>query len=437
MLELCGVKLQKDKKAAQNNRKKTYSGEKTKMTKQYIFTERAHLMCPGMYYGIAGVLDAPCDKSRLKHTLDTVSYAHPFLRAVLGYEQDSDRYFYDITQQGKTQLTVYDETPTGLDDPVVISCFEQAVKTDTDLTKEGMLRIFAWKMNDSTCVLFVFHHLLADGRGALGLVREFADMYVSGKKPATVEERLIQSAEDLPGGALISGLSRTLVNMYNKKWIREGKHLSYEQYHAFANEYQKQHAASHKVTVTEKDKLSELLEKSHEQGVTLNDYLLAQMFEKQHTFKIVIASDLRSKLECYRSGALGNYSTAFTVKLKKRGGSVWKLARSVHKEVRDLIADVSSLCLVMSFYTIIEPGLLDAAAPSALGGFDSRAASSAGKSILGYSGAKGCCITNLGKLESTTLTEAMFIPPASPAMRYTQGVVTVNGKMYTCTAERN
>lgn len=406
------------------------------MKKQYIFTERAHLMCPCMCFGIAGVLNAPCDKSRLAHTLNAVTYAHPFLRAVIGYEQESDRYFYAVGDEGRTQLKVFDHELSGLDDKVLRDCFEQAVSTEPDLYAQGLLRIFAWKMNDKTCALFVFHHLLADGRGALGLVKEFADMYASGKKPDTAEESLIQSADDLPRGAQISGLSRTLVNMYNKKWIKEGKHLSYESYREFANKYVQTHKVTHNVAITDESRLAELLERCKQQGVTLNDYLLADMFEKQRVYKIIIASDLRNKLECYRGGALGNYSSAFTVKLKRRGRGIWQTARTVHNEVRDRIADISALCLVLSFYSIIEPALLDAAAPAALGGFDSKAAASVGKTILGYSGANSCCITNLGKLESTALNEAMFIPPASPAMKLTQGVVTVNGRMYTCTAER-
>jgi hypothetical protein len=108
----------------------------------------------------------------------------------------------------------------------------------------------------------------------------------------------------------------------------------------------------------------------------------------------------------------------------------------VHNEVRDRVADISALCLVLTLYTLMEKGLIDAAAPAALGAFDSKAAASAGKTLLGYAQADGCCITNLGKLESSSLKEAMFIPPASPAMRLTKGVVTVNGKMYTCTTER-
>ncbi|MCR5478822.1 MAG: hypothetical protein K6F27_03040 [Ruminococcus sp.] len=406
------------------------------MKKQYIFTERAHLMCPGMCFGIAGVLDAPCDKSLLVHALNAVTYAHPFLRAVIGCEKESDRYFYAVTDEGRVQLKVFDYELSGLEDTLVRDCFEQAVGKETDLFSEGMLRIFAWRMKEQTCVLFVFHHLLADGRGALGLVKEFADMYAGGKKPDTVEERLIQSVDDLPRGAHMSGMSRMLVNMFNKKWLKEGSHLSYDEYRGFADSYLKNHSVTHSVSVTEQGRLAELLEMCRQQGVTLNDYLLADMFEKQRVFKIIIAKDLRSQLECYQSGALGNYSSAFTVKLKKRGRSIWHMARAVHSEVRDRVADISALCLVLTLYALMEPGLIDASAAAALGGFDSKAAASAGKTLLGYEKPDGCCITNLGKLESKTLKEAMFIPPASPAMRLTKGILTVNGKMYTCTSER-
>lgn len=393
-------------------------------------------MCPGMCFGIAGVFNAPCDRSRLTHTLNAVTYAHPFLRAVIGYEQQSDRYFYDITDESKTRMVVHDETVNGPDDKIVRERFERAVRVETDLFKDGMLRIFVWGMGDKTCALFVFHHLLADGRGALGLVSEFADMYVDGIKPNTVEEQLISSPDDLPLGAEFSGMNRTLINMFNKKWIHEGSRYSYEQYHDFASKYQNTHSVKYGIQVYEKDRLSDILEQCHQQGVTLNDYLLAQMFEKQRISKIIIASDLRSKLDCYRTGALGNYSTAFTVKLNRRGRSVWKLARCVHSEVRNIISDIKKLCLVLSLYCVMEPGLIDGAAAAALGGWNSKAASSVGKNVLGLSRPEGHSITNLGKLESKTLAEAMFIPPASPAIKMTQGVLTVNGKMYICTSER-
>ena len=71
-----------------------------------------------------------------RQVLDTVTYygaalesTHPFLRVLLGYESETNQYYYDISNYGMTTLT---ECPN----------------------------------NQS---LFVFHHLLADGRGGFNM----------------------------------------------------------------------------------------------------------------------------------------------------------------------------------------------------------------------------------------------------------------------------
>ena len=50
--------------------------------------------------------------------------------------------------------------------------------------------------------------------------------------------------------------------------------------------------------------------------------------------------------------------------------------------------------------------------------------------FLGFTKSKGYSITNLGKYESNNIEEAAFLPPASPAIKKTLGVLTVNGKFY-------
>lgn len=42
----------------------------------------------------------------------------------------------------------------------------------------------------------------------------------------------------------------------------------------------------------------------------------------------------------------------------------------------------------------------------------------------------------LGKIETDAVDVAMFIPPASPAIKKTLGVLTTNGKMIVCSSER-
>lgn len=406
------------------------------MKRQYLYTERAHLMCPNMCFGIAATINAPYDADRIKNTIEALENAHPFLKAVLGYEENNNRYFYDITDIGQVQWTDMDEEWNGFDDWRVMKQYEKAVSYDWNLFKEGMLRIVSWKSQNQLGVLFICHHLLADGRGCLGLVQEFSDMYVHGKIPLYVEECLIGDIGDLPKGVSINGISRWLINVNNKKWKRENSILSYEEYHQFADEFVKKDNVTHKIIRYTSENLKSIMDQCHKFGISLNDYLMARMYTEEHTDKIIIASDVRDKLRCYREGALGNYSTAFSVSCKNKNKNVLEVARTIHKRVQKILINNESLFLILACYGIMEPGLLDAAASSALGGYSSKTGSFVGGSMFGFKKKAGYSITNLGKIESKAINSAMFIPPASPAIKKIQGVLTVNGRMIICSSER-
>ena len=53
-----------------------------------------------------------------------------------------------------------------------------------------------------------------------------------------------------------------------------------------------------------------------------------------------------------------------------------------------------------------------------------------GESPTGYS------ITNLGKIESRSIANAMFIPPVSSAIKKIKGILTVNERMNICVSQR-
>lgn len=46
-------------------------------------------------------------------------------------------------------------------------------------------------------------------------------------------------------------------------------------------------------------------------------------------------------------------------------------------------------------------------------------------------------ITNLAKVENANIKSIMFIPPASPAVKLTLGIVTLNGMMKVCSSRRS
>ena len=52
---------------------------------QYVMSERAHFMCPNMHFGILIELGKNYDKAAVNATLDRMSNAHPFLKALIAY----------------------------------------------------------------------------------------------------------------------------------------------------------------------------------------------------------------------------------------------------------------------------------------------------------------------------------------------------------------
>ena len=57
--------------------------------------------------------------------------------------------------------------------------------------------------------------------------------------------------------------------------------------------------------------------------------------------------------------------------------------------------------------------------------------------FFGFESPTGYSITNLGKIESRSIDNAIFIPPASPAIKKIKGVLTVNGRMNICVSQRD
>ena len=437
---------------------------------EYLFTERAHLVCPNMCFGIAASLGKAFDKEGIEESVARLAEAHSFLRARLGYEKESNSYFYDVKEQSQVEViyageicdeheeTVESEDGRGaaaagdvISSPKIIEEFEKHTARDWNLFNEGFLKIAVWKAGARTVLLFVFHHLLTDGRGAIGLVQEFADFYADGIEPKAAPEHLI-TKEDFPANSKLSFISQALVNHANRQWKKETHQLFYEEYHTFADKFLQKDIVEHSLEVVSSDKLVDIHVQCKSHKVSINDYLLAKMFTEEKTDSIVMACDLRNQLACYNQGALGNYATAFSVKLKQgksadgiasdtsitsaNSTDIFSLAQKVHNQIQKKLNSPKDLYLVLQCYASLEPGLLDAAMISSRGAFDSKAAKFIGTTFFNYDKAKGYSITNLGKIESKNIESAFFIPPASPAIKKTQGVLTVNGVMRICTSQR-
>ena len=113
------------------------------------------------------------------------------------------------------------------------------------------------------------------------------------------------------------------------------------------------------------------------------------------------------------------------------------IAREVHEKVRKIMKTPASLYMILQCYARLTPSLIDAAAISTLGDFDSKVGRFIGTAFFGFERPAGYSITNLGKIESRSIDNAIFIPPASPAIKKIKGVLTVNGRMNICVSQRD
>lgn len=399
------------------------------MERQYLRTERAHFMCPNMHFGMLMELERGYEEDRVKETLQRMVKAHPFLSSLVASEDGTDMLYYHVTEHSQIYTEVRE------DESALWTDYHVIAKQDWNVFEEGLLKVYFYPKEQGMTVLFVAHHLLTDGRGLLELAQEFADAYVGEKNPDYAEEHLIESIEDLPEKSNLSGISKMLVRQANAQWKKENHTVSYEQYRSFAIEYGEKHPVEYKTYEADAEAVTQMKQLCKENGFTMNDLLMAHLYIETGTSKIIIASDIRDCLKKYRKGALGNYATALGIVCKTRTGDVVKKAKEVHELVQKCRKNNRKWMLVLACYFEVDPTLLDAAAISALGGFDSKAGRFVGESMFGFAQPRSYSITNLGRVENGNIRSILFIPPASPAAKLTLGAVTLNGTLRLCSSK--
>lgn len=398
------------------------------MEKQYLVTERAHFMCPNMHFGMLLEVDKQYQKEKVQETLDRMAEAHPFLKCLIAYEDGTNQLFYNVMPASQVDLVLRSDESTLWTDYKIIS------KQDWNVFENGLLKVYIYPKIQGMAVLFIAHHLLVDGRGLLELAQEFTNDYVEDTKPVYVEEQVMESLDDLPPNSSLAGIGKWLINRANAQWKKENHIVDYDQYKRFVEKYSEKHPIEYETYEVDKATVMQMSQQCKDNGLTMNDLLMAHMYLKTKTNKIIIAVDIRNRLSKYKKGALGNYATAMGIQCKHKTTDVVELAKDVHGLVQKHMAKNRLLMLVLACYFEMNPTLLDAAAISALDGFESKAGKFVGDRMFGLSTPKAYSITNLGKVENRNIKSIMFIPPASPAAKLTLGVITLNGTMKACTS---
>lgn len=393
---------------------------------QYLITERAHLMCPNMHFGIKARIITSYDFAKIKTTIKLFVNAHPFIKSVIAKDGTTGKLYYKFCEEMQIPIIEKDCIDLWSKD------YQSLTANGWDAFKECLLKVVVYPLKDGFEILFIAHHLLGDGRGILGLICEFADCYVTGKIPDYAKEQLIGSIQDLPEGSDLSLINKIIINKVNRNWIKENHTVSYLDYSDFEKQFIHDNPINYTEETWEAEKVNSLLMNCRINGISLNDYLIAEMMCEEHTNRVVIAADIRKQLSCYQEGSLGNYATAMGIVSNSKSEDVMEKAKDVAKQTKKVFKNNQKKMTILACYLRMHPELIDAAAISTMGDFQSKSGKHVGSLILGYDKRNAYSITNLGNIKNLNIKEAMFIPPASPANKTTMGVLSVNSRMKKC-----
>ena len=399
--------------------------------KNYICTERAHYMCPNMEFGILAHIRAEYSREKVLETVRMLQAAHPFLRSLIAEEPGSRKLYYQVQESLNLPLIEKSDVDSWQTD------YNELTVPGWDVRREGMLKVLLYPAGAEFDILLIAHHLLCDGRGLLQLADEFARYYCHGSVPQPVSENLIAGLDDLPKKSGLPFVSRCVIDDANRRWDKEHHRVLHEEYLDFEKAFLRDNPVQREIITVDGGELEAIHQMCRQRGVSVNDYLIARMMLEEQTDKVVIAEDIRNHVSCYRQGAMGNYSTAFSITVRKKEKDVFSLAEQVASQVAFVREQPQKEMLVLACYLRMRPELIDAVAISTLGDFQSAAGAFVGRNMFGYGSRNGRCVTNLGRVESDVISEAVFIPPASPANAKTLGVLTVNGRMKICSVTQS
>lgn len=450
-------------------------------------------MCPNMFFGIMIKVNAEINLPNIQNSLDVLQVAHPLLSSRVNFDEQGTPFFAITNKTAKGGQTEQNAKPRQTGQNVNLEETEQIIRIEQtnqtwnqvfndisskgwDVRSENLLKVYVFENDEklsetsSFQILFVVHHILCDGRGLLSLAMEFADYYVNKKAPAQEnffainEIKLLENINDLPPKSKLPFISNLLIQNMNNTWIKENKRVPYDTYLTFEKEFSTQNDIDRNILSDEDYPLDEIVAICKKNGISVNDFLVAKMMQTHNTNKVILASDIRTKLQNYKTGTLGNFATAFSVVVKDSSKEIIKLAQEIHTKVAKIQNTPSKEMLVLACYFTMNPTLIDAVAISSLEKsasniesfpadvekfnpdaekvntdvqkfnhptekFESNAGKFVGDKMFGYATRNGYSITNLGKIESDSIKEGFFIPPASPATKKTWGVLTINGKM--------
>ena len=114
--------------------------------RKYLYTERAHYMCPNMHFGIMVEIDATFDENRIIESIDVLKTAHSLMRSLIAEEQGSSGIYYEEHSELKILVTIKKASENWKAD------YETVSSAGWNVQNEALLKIFGYEKRNGHCI---------------------------------------------------------------------------------------------------------------------------------------------------------------------------------------------------------------------------------------------------------------------------------------------
>jgi NRPS condensation-like uncharacterized protein len=375
------------------------------------------------------VFDAEAIRAAVLNTMKK----HPILRSYVQMD-DAGLSYLHITDCSEPEIS--EEPLPSNEDWSEIVMREQ--KKPFTLGRAPLFRLTCLQGGIGTVLIICIHHILADGKSGLHILREIAYFLNNpGREAEAVWDHLLEDSALYPGERLFFPI-QLLIGWLNIQWRKSPHIFSTCEYITMRNNYWKQKSHTLLAASLDHNRTDMLLRACRENGVTVNTLLMTTFLKcvqeiegpGKGSKKVGMAISIHPN-----DTGIGNFASAMSVvHMYNEGKTVWENTCNLQRQVTKKLGREKRKLFYLIFLKAANPNLLDSMYFSLFAGFKNRASETLSR-LLGYvADPAGGGITNLGKSGLTTFEDGIkslyFIPPLVPSMSKIVGAVTTDSGLH-------
>lgn len=270
--------------------------------------------------------------------------------------------------------------------------------------------------------LLTWNHIAGDGMSVLYFIRDVQESLLHPELEFTCEPLTLCNPAERPGK--LPGLLRFGVRMYNKSYTKKGKSFTREDQERLLEKYWTGRTLSCSTATLQSQQLRQILDKTHDRGVTLTSALIAAFMLNDNTVR---SAGLAVNVRPEGCEVAANWAGGISADRPKKSLSFWELADDIHNRITRKLQRDDNKYFLLHFFHEMNSDLIDSVFYAAHDGYTNRISRSTAK-MFGYMGNPvGSSFTNLMRapIEATLIRDIAFYPPMIANACKLFGLVTV------------